>query len=112
MPRRYRVELDDVEGHGSRFNDLDQGQQAVTVKLPDVEEYPAMLTVDDVAGHVDFGPADVEGHRGRRLDAGPQAVTIKLAGGEEMTGMLIAEDDDVEGHHVRKPTDFPNSTVP
>jgi hypothetical protein len=116
MAVSYRVQFDDVAGHGYTTA-LDQGPQAVTVRAVDGKDYAATLTLDDVAGrhvgYLDFASADVEGHGVRwNVDQSPQAVTIKAAGGEELTGTLIAEDDDVEGHHVRKPTDFPNSRVP
>lgn len=115
MPLKYKVEFDDVEGHRLRMA-LDPEPQAVTVRAADGEDYPATLTIADVEGHVgylDFGSAGVEGYRVKwNLDQGPHALRIQAADGEEMTGTLIAEGDDVEGHRVRKPTDFPNSTIP
>jgi hypothetical protein len=116
MPGGRRIEFDDVEGHRWRMG-RDQGPQAVTVQAPDGEEYPATLTMDDIEGHrrgrLDFRADDVEGHGFKvgRLDQGPQAVTIRV-GSEEITGTLMADNDDVEGHHVRKPIDFPNSNIP
>jgi hypothetical protein len=118
MARRIGVEVDDVEGHLLRWEDL-TGQE-VTIRMEDGTEvqghlkYPEEARGDDTEGHgwlkggrIDLEVADTQAHLLTVANERGAPVYVRFPDGDEVKGhgvVVRVEDttgDETEGHWVK-----------